>query len=305
MDNHSIQLLIDQLHDYYPVLTKIVNYEKVNKGMANLNFIVTTSNNKFFLKIVPETQKAYLPRQVSFYENIENVDISTISPIRNRDQKFVSDISEHMVMLFPYKDILEPSMTIENAQRIGQLLGKLHSVRVVENQLERSRYTKAFYREGLVAVDASRVERYASYAKYIDSLPDTLPKGFVFDDICPDNLYSDKNGIHGFIDPENAGYGEYIYDIAGAYIMSFYGRDDQDELMNAFLRGYSSKRELIDKEKDALFASCIFLCVLLSLFFEIKPGEKNIERINLRLGYADELINLGKESFTIKFFKFS
>lgn len=47
MDTKSIKQLFDQLPNYYSELSEITHYKKVDRGMANLNFVVTTSENKF------------------------------------------------------------------------------------------------------------------------------------------------------------------------------------------------------------------------------------------------------------------
>lgn len=299
MDDQSFEQIFKDLPNFYSDLENILEYKKLNKGMANLNFIVNTKNNKYFLKIIPSTQKQTFPRQIAFYENIHITGIQTVAPIKNVKQQYFTEINQQSVLLYPYREIIEPTVDLTSAKAIGELVGRLHNTVVNEHQLETARYTKLFYQQGLSFVDEGRKKRYAKYTSYINSLDDTLPKGFVFDDICTDNLYANAEGIVGFIDPENAGYGEFVFDVAGALIMCFFDKPDRELLIKSFFDGYNNHRQLTNHEKEYLFESLIFICVLLALFFELQQGEKNIDRINLRLDYADALIEAGKEKFTV------
>jgi Ser/Thr protein kinase RdoA (MazF antagonist) len=281
----------------YPSIVGIISSEKLDKGLANANYVLKTTEGGYFLKIIPPSQYAYIPRQLSFYANIGKSKVQTIQPIKNKAASFLTEINGEKILLFPLEAISEPSVDSGVAASLGSLTANLHNTNVTQHDLEQAYYQKSTCLELLNSLDATLRRKYTKYLPYIESIDDNLPKGFVFDDICTDNLYAKGNEILGFIDPENAGYGEYIFDIAGALVQCFFPHDNKVNLCRSFLEQYEVVRPLTGAEKDNLYESIIMVCVLLSLFFERQPEPKDTQRINRRLGIADGLIELGKKEF--------
>ncbi|HEU5048198.1 MAG TPA: phosphotransferase [Rickettsiales bacterium] len=287
-----------ELQSHYRDIGMVIHYEAIPQGSANSNYRVRTQTGNYFLKIIARQQEANLGRQLSFYRALSNSNIETICPIKNKEGDNVTHISGQKILLFPYMNITEPKITLRNAEALGRLTAALHNTAVSSaSQLEQAKYNKKACLIALEGLNEVRRHKYLPYIEHISSIKDNLPKGFVFDDICPDNLYADKHSIRGFIDPENAGIGEYIFDIAGALIMCCFPRRNKFQLTRLFLQAYTKKRAHTKQEHDFLFEALIMVCVWLCLFFESRPSPAGHKKIAERLGYADMLLAMGRERF--------
>jgi len=300
---YAVDGIISSLSTYYRDLGEVTGFKKLDKGQANENYEVQTLQKKYFLKIIPPLYHQAIARQLSFYNNIGRSDLKTIQPIANIEGGLTSEINSARVIVYPFEMLTEPSINSGTAKEIGELVARLHMTSIDKENLELARYSKRLAFERLELVNEDIRSKYHKYIPHIRAIDDGLPKGFVFDDVCTDNIYSLDGEMLGFIDPENAGYGEFIYDIAGALTMCFFEASNKFELCRQFLQGYEKHRIITDKEKNNLFEALFLLFVLLSLFFELQPEPKNHARISLRLGFADSLIELGKEGFNNELFK--
>lgn len=297
MDNFELQNIIKGLYSKYNDLGELKAYGKIQQGKANFNYFLTTTSGKYFLKIFAQTQEQSIPRQIAFYDFISNAKVQTIFPIKNNVKEWFSDIENKKVALFPFIEMVKPEMNNHTIKAVGELTSQLHITEIENNKLEKARYSKTHCFERLKKLNNKALQKYKKYLGYIEKISDNLPQGFVFDDICPDNIYATKKGVLGFIDPENAGYGEFLFDIAGALVMCCFNSENRYTLCQSFLNSYAKYRLLDQKEKDNLFESLIFICVNLSLFFELQQIPQNKELIELRLGFADSLIMMGKGQF--------
>ncbi|HEX3082217.1 MAG TPA: phosphotransferase [Candidatus Saccharimonadia bacterium] len=288
--------LPQKLRNFYSGLASIISIEPVGKGSGNTNLAVKTAAGPYFMKIIPPLQYKHLPRQEKFYANIERAGLQTIAPLKNNMGQVVTEIDGQKILVFPFETLTEPAVNPAMAEAMGELVAKLHITQISEAELAPAWDSRERCLGLLEQLDEPTRAKYEKYRAYIEEVHD-LPEGFVFHDVCPDNLYAKDGQLLGFIDPEHAGYGEFIFDIAGAMIMSYFGRDDTFELCCRFLQGYTKHRTLTAEEGAKLFPALIYMCVRLSLFFELKAPPKNTERITLRLGFADNLLKMGKPAF--------
>jgi Ser/Thr protein kinase RdoA (MazF antagonist) len=191
--------------------------------------------------------------------------------LRTLNHEIFVQIEDRRAIALTYIDGGVPEPTLGNHFKAGQLMAELHSID------EEFPYESEFVFKKEIPEMLKRAEKAESFPEYVDvvnSLPDFsgLPEGLIHTDLGPGgNTIMTPDGKLVPIDWDGAGRGPLLIDLGGPF-GNLFGHDDLDsrfgsgtrpyeiddlmakkDKVEAFYKGYLSRRKINDRERDLIF----------------------------------------------------
>lgn len=257
-------------------LGEAVSYSATIEGISNSNYQVTLcSGQNILLKVSNDKTIEQLSNEQNILLALSdyNYDFS-LKPFRTISGKPIYVHKHFYGVVFPFIKGLPPKINKDSLYQIGSALGELHSLELRREDLERIRP------HDLVGHGASHIIDYVNSenaapdfveafykvfpGKLADIPYDVFPVGIIHGDLYFDNSLFNEGKLVTLIDFEQSGRGRYILDLGIALSGSCLdeSRTSIDpQLIEAFLKGYESKRKLLLIEKEYLN-----LAILVGLF---------------------------------------
>lgn len=256
------------IEDIYQIEIKELKF--INMGILNSNFLLSTENKKYVLRIFEANRTLEEEEQeIELLEKISDI-IPVPKILKNKKNEWITEYNNKKIAIFDYIDgeILE-SKNINQAimREIAWYLGKLHKFSEnlsLKNFNRKTRIDLDFYLDEIKksGIDFEAKERIFSLAEELKKINfEALPKGIIHSDIFPDNVLIKNNHINGIIDFNEAYYAPFIYDLA--IVINFWIRDKkylsfqkENDMIRDFLNNYSRHRKIEKEEVKLLNMAC-------------------------------------------------
>jgi len=263
-------MIHDHLRQWYDM--DHPDIEPISHGIINSNFRINSPGGRFLFKIYNRRDD----ENVSFELGI----LTFLAQERFPAPRVIPDIVGRLFRHFQGKpavllDYIPGRMIVDITQaqmhRIGAGVGLLH--RILKNHrqdIERVTWEPADIARHIETRSARVIEKkYPDADRFVDyiarefqsiALPPQLPLGMTHQDVKPENIIIDSNMRISFIDFNDCYRGTLLYDAMTMVIWSCFnpgGRLDQD-LLEAYLRGYMGERPLTPVEREHLYSALLF-----------------------------------------------
>ncbi len=270
-------------------LSEVSHLTPLSLGISNSNYRVNLKDQTVLLKISNDKNSKQLADEqaILLYLNACGYPYS-LKPFQTMDQKLVYHYEQYFGVIYPFVEGIPPGPSDYTCHEVGMGLASLHAINHDQAKL------KTFRNHEEVGYGANEILQYTLTEKcpqdfksaFNTFFPDHLKsfinepfkKGIIHGDLYYDNTLFNNNHLSSVLDFEQAGVGEYILDlgisISGTCLEK--GRV-LPQLVDSFLRGYESVRELPLNEKKHLNQAIILglLSIALWRIKRFKEGNLN------------------------------
>jgi homoserine kinase type II len=242
-----------------------VSYTATIEGISNSNYQVElNTGNKILLKVSNDKTVEQLSNEQAILMALADYNYEySLKPFKTIFGKPIYQHKHFYGVVFPFIKGLPPVITVDSIFQIGAALGKLHSLELRKEDIDRIRP------HDIVGHGAQSIIDYASsknpaedfvvefekiFPDKLENIPyDVFPVGIIHGDLYFDNSLFNDNKLVTLIDFEQSGRGRYILDLGIAISGSCLDDDKSnisEELMTSFLKGYETNRKLLVIEKE-------------------------------------------------------
>ena len=244
-------------------LGDFVSAQGIKAGIENTNYFVTTTTGEFVFTLFEKINQQELLFYVSLLQTLSAKGIACPQPQADINNQTINTIkAKPFTLVSKLKGKNLTTVNHKQCNAIAIELAKLHTITSSlsnpENTVLKNRRGKAWREKTAKKIlsqlstdDADLLSSELNYYQRFDG--SKLPKGIIHADLFKDNALFENDQLTGIIDFYDACYDNYIYDIAitiNAWCTDESGKL-KENLVNAFLQGYQSIRELTDAEKQA------------------------------------------------------
>ena len=257
----------EELNDivaHYEVGTPI-DLEELLGGFGNSNYKLTTTEDKFLLKICDEKNLEELHQQITLLEHLKKHAYPTVYPIlqKNGDalHVFVKNVNEKKhVMIYPFLDGETPKPSKHVLAQIGEALAKLHRIPPIAN-LPRFPLgiTKIIpflkeIRQTELAPHPFFLWLQSELEWIIPEIEKPLPTGLLHGDLFLDNTLFDDEKMVAILDFEEGCHDTLLIDVAMTIIGCCYTEENDLNIdaLHDFLNAYDALRPLTKNEWECL-----------------------------------------------------
>lgn len=260
--------------------------KSLSLGISNSNYKVCVGEETYLLKVSNDKGQIDLEHEQDILIFLSSKEFKyTLTPFLTLDEKCVYTWKDFFGVLFPFVEGIAPGPCDQTCYEIGKGLGLLHSVDSISPTLRS---------HSDVGYGADKISDYLSAEKCPDDFkeivkyffPDSLEgfnalkleKGLIHGDLYYDNTLFDANHLAVMLDFEQAGIGEYLFDlgisISGTCLEK--GRINKS-LIISYLEGYEEVRKLPQIEKENLNNAIVIglLSIALWRIKRFKEGSLN------------------------------
>ena len=255
---------LDDIVRHYEIGTSI-DLEELPGGYGNSNFKLTTTDDKFLLKICDEKNLEELHQQITLLEHLQKHAYPTVYPIlqKNGDalHVFAKNVNKKKhIMLYPFLDGSTPKPSKHVLAQIGETLAKLHHIPPLENL---PRFPMGITQIKPFLKDVKDTE-FAQHPFFlwlqselewiIPEIEKPLPTGLLHGDLFLDNTLFDADKLMAILDFEEGCHDTLLIDIAMTIIGCCYTEDNALDIdaLHGFLEAYNALRPLTENEWKCL-----------------------------------------------------
>lgn len=269
-------------------------------GISNSNYKVRSSHNTLLLKISNDKNEKDLAKEMTILGKLSELKFPySLIPYKTKMEKNVFRYNDLHGVLFPFVEGIPPGPNDATCFEIGAALGLLHkksantSLRDIREHEEVGfgpvkifNYTKS----SLCPADF-----YEAQKKYLPNLEEhfilnNFEKGIIHGDLYYDNTLFDNNRLKVLLDFEQAGVGEFIFDIGVSISGTCLEKGFLNPmLIHSFLRGYQTSRPLPKIEKKLMSEAIVLGYFSISLW-RIKRFKEGALNPALKDSYKDLLL---------------
>lgn len=265
---------------------ELIDFEGIQSGITNTNYFVDTEKSRLVLTILEDEPPEEVPYFLNLTAHLEQAGIPCAHPIACRDGSYMQMLHGKpaaLVQRLSGKSVEHPSAI--QCRKMGETMAKMHIAATsfdTPRKNPRGREWWLTASEQLASVISEEEHQLMTAEFQFQAQFDTqqLPHGTIHADLFMDNALLDGNTISGVIDFYYACDDAWLYDVAIAYNDWCSDHDGviDEQLADAFLRGYDSIRTFTDAERQQwpamtrAAAMRFWLSRLLDMHFP-KPGE--------------------------------
>jgi len=252
-------------------LGKLINYQGIQQGIENTNYLVNTDKGKYILTIYEKrVEEKDLPFFIALMRNLFDAGFPSPEPIINKNGNYITEVLNKKAAIVSFLNgTAKKELSSENCYEIGMYAAKMHTVTKKlsvrrENKLSINSWRKIYNN---VQKNCSKI--YPNLDKIIEknleeienNWPKNIPSGIIHADLFPDNIFFTKNKLSGIIDFYFSCYDFYALEIAICLnALCFEGKNANLSFnvtkAKSFIDGYSSIRNLAQEEKNHLKILC-------------------------------------------------
>lgn len=225
-----------------------------NRKGGCVSYIVNSSNEKYFLKIIDNAFLNTAIQSIDIQRYLIKNDFPVPKIINTNDNTPYFIYENQLFVLYEYIDGVEPNLD-ENAEEIGELVGKLHKL-MSSYSSELTTHNKEFFVDRYI--DILRTKHYPDeklneYIEIGNSLWDSvedLPYEFCHGDLHRGNLLKTKDNKIYMLDFDTSCFAPQLFDIAVMCDTTDYFNFDKNEfqhttdIFNRFMSEYSKYDEI-------------------------------------------------------------
>lgn len=255
---------LDEIVTHYEIGTSI-NLEELPGGFGNSNYILTTTKDRFLLKICDEKNLDELHQQITLLKHLQKHAYPTVYPIlqKNGDalHVFIKNVNQKKhIMLYPFLDGRTPKPSKHVLAQLGETLAKLHHIPPLEN-LPRFPMGITQIRPFLKEVKDTEFAPHpfllwlqSEFEWIIPEIEKPLPTGLLHGDLFLDNTLFDADKLVAILDFEEGCHDTLLIDIAMTIIGCCYKEEHEldSDALHGFLEAYNALRPLTENEWECL-----------------------------------------------------
>lgn len=238
-------------------------------------FQITNNDETFVLRLFDDRSHEKLESDIAVLKFLEEQKFpaSRIKP--TKDGRSLFEFNNQSRLVTSYIDGKHPELNAESIQKIGVLMAQLHSL-PISSEIPKSTWNviegRKLTNQNIQNLSSQKIEHWdeiiPQLTQAFDELPDLtdLPPVLIHTDIGPNNAIESSDGKLSLIDWDDAGVGQSVVDIGNVLsqiLISFKDNKSLEpqfdqELAEAFFKGYQSIRQLNDEEKQNITAGMEF-----------------------------------------------
>ena len=250
---------INEFFENYAV-DEIVEFDGIQEGLENSNYLIKTKNNKFILTIFEKrTSETDLPFFFHLMNHLKNYGIKCPEVVKDSKGSYYNSIKNKPAAITTFLDG-QSIVRIEpyHCGELGKAIALFHNASSLltikrENNLNTQNLKKLIQKIEEISdkIDKDSLNFIKNEYKFlVKNIPHDLPQGIIHADLFPDNVFFHNNNFSGIIDFYFSCNDSYIYEIAIC--------------MNAWCFEQNNNEFNISKAK-----------ALLSSYNQVKPLSKN------------------------------
>jgi homoserine kinase type II len=282
-------------------LGPVTELKSLSLGISNSNYKVCIGQDSYLLKVSNDKGQLDLEHEQDIMKFLSSRDFKySLTPYITLEDKSVYLWNNFFGVLYPFVEGIAPGPCDQTCYEIGRGLGKLHSVESKSSTLRS--HSDVGYGGDKIAKYLSSKNCPKDFKEIVEYFfPDSLnafnsldlEKGLIHGDLYYDNTLFDSNHLAVILDFEQAGIGEYLFDlgisISGTCLEK--GRINKS-LIISYLQGYEEVRPLPKIEKENLNNAIVvgLLSIALWRIKRFKEGNLN----PLMANSYTELLNKAK-----------
>jgi homoserine kinase type II len=275
-------------------IKEVVNTKLLTKGFANRNYKIKTEKGNFFYRVC--TQQEDLKNiiyEVNIILELKTINFPTAYLIPKKDGSFISDSKNGKVLIYEFKEGLEPVLNHQTAGEIATCLAKLNRFKGFGKYPRKNVVHMDYCFELIEQFKTAPFQYPEIYAYFEDQtqyllkpVSQILPIGLIHGDVFPDNTLFQNGRLSALIDFEEACVDKLLMEI-GMCINGFcFVNNGLDlSLMETFLFKYNQIRQITQKEWELLYiyiqwAAHGMISWHLRHFLIYKENLKQLARVN-------------------------
>lgn len=282
-------------------LGEIKDLSSLSLGISNSNYKVETESSTYLLKVSNDKGFNHLKEEQDILIHLSEAGYKfSLRPFVTTENQTVYTYDDYFGVIFPFIEGIAPGPCDQTCFEIGKGLATLHSLDCdIENI--RSHDSVGFGAQDIIDYielekcprDFKEMVEYFFPDKLASFIELPLEKGVIHGDLYYDNTLFDENHLAVVLDFEQAGVGEYLFDlgisISGTCLEK--GRINTS-LIDSYLEGYEEVRPLSIFERENLDKAIAigFLSIALWRIKRFKEGTLN----PLMANSYQELLNKAK-----------
>jgi len=254
---------------------KVVDFRPLSLGISNSNYEIKTSNNRYLLKVSNDKNEDQLLGEMKILAYLKEQKYQySLVPYQTKKSELVYIYKKVYGVLFPFIEGIPPGPNDNTCYEIGASLASLHNVKGDFTGLRPSE--ELSYPENVIAQYCKSATCPEDFKAAFDNFIGDRAKGYfeqefarsiIHGDLYYDNTLFDNNHIKAVLDFEQSGIGNSLLDlgisISGCCLEK--GRISPC-LIESYLRGYESVREVPANEKEYLNEAIFFGLLSISLW---------------------------------------
>ena len=288
----------------------VTNYEPIEQGAANSNYLVNTNHGKYVLTVyeIEPIRVTHMSKVLLLLEENE-FPAPRIQKMANGEVQ--TKYQEKSVVVKPYiTGQLEPALDGGKVKQVGTALAKLHKIPAPDYLPDKHTYAEKTYPKIMEQEIDQDYRNWVGqrYRYLIEKLPSQLPAGLVHGDIFCDNVLFEDEKFKVILDFEDVSRIYQIYDLGMAVVgICTEGINIDIKKVRALVKGYQEVRLLEEIEKDSLQMCVEWSAILTSTWRfwkynidmpDANKSEKHMQMVNI----AKRATSIPKEEFKMAVF---
>jgi len=263
----------DELNDFFSMydLGKLLNYKEIKEGIENTNYFIKTEKNNFILTLYEKrVEEKDLPFFIGLMKNLYDKKFPSPEPIINRNGNYISEVAKKKSAVVSFLDgSSKKTLSPNDCYQVGLSAAQLHLITKDLNLKRENKLSVQSWRRiyDNVKNDCSKINEKLpriiekNLSEIEKNWPKDIPSGIIHADLFPDNIFFTNDKISGIIDFYFSCNDFYAFEIAICLnALCFEGKNENLSFnvtkAKKFIDGYSSVRNLSDKEKNSLKILC-------------------------------------------------
>lgn len=293
-------------------LGKLKEYSYFEKGIEHTNVLIVTSNGKYVLRLYEKGRTIdFVNFEIELLKKLNKMNFPTPRVIKSISGKELLLLGEKPFAMFTYlkgKHLIRPNLN--HIKQVGEYLARLHLItqnfkpkgadlRWNANVENMGKLGQKLINEG----KESHIKNIELIEKTIEKefvdfyFPDSLPKGILHADLFEDNVKFHNGKLEGFLDFDDAFYGNLIEDLNTA-ILGWCFPENKFSMVGAkeMVRSYQQVRKLTELEEKYLYLSLRFMALKFGIYV-MNRMEKEKDAKNSFFQQFFSLSKVSKEEF--------
>jgi Ser/Thr protein kinase RdoA (MazF antagonist) len=243
---------------------------RVLRASANFVVVIKTEDRKYFLRFNHSSERTieFIKAELEYIKHLRKRGVNANAPIKSLNENYLESVETEMGMFYcvvfeglPGEQLESGELGLDGFERWGVALGELHDASDgyrdprIPTWKDHIEFIRETVREPIILEELETLE------KKLESLAVRKKYGVIHYDFEQDNLFW-ENDVPWILDFDDFVYFWYTCDIANA-LQDLHHRtskeyDPEDPRIQAFIRGYRSKREITDEELRSIPLMILF-----------------------------------------------
>ena len=243
---------------------------RVLRASANFVVVVKAEDRRYFLRFNHSSERTteFIAAELEYIMHLREREVNANAPVKSLNGNYIESVETEMGVFhcvvfegLPGTQIESEELDLDGFERWGAALGELHEASdgyrdpSIPSWREHAEFIRETVKEPIILEELETLE------KRLESLPVGDSYGVTHYDFEQDNLFW-ENGVPWILDFDDLVYFWHTCDIANA-LQDLHHRtsnryDPEDPRIQAFIRGYRSKRRITDEDLQTIPLMILF-----------------------------------------------